>query len=109
MNLYIFYVDGNEILSLSRNYDVHLRFSHKPLSLTIIGTTASVEQLEQHVEAIKEVQYSFVICVDCPLNALVRKLDDKTSSLRFQLTYPRLCKNFPVPQAVSWKFYQTGK
>ena len=101
MNLYISCVDGNEILSLSRAYNVHLRFSHKPLSLTIIGTTASVEQLEQHVEAIKQVQYSMVFCVDCPLNVLVRKLGGKTSSRRFQLTYLRLCKNFPAPQAVS--------
>lgn len=101
MNLYISCVDGNEILSLSRSYNVHLRFSHKPLSLTIIGTTVSVEQLEQHVEAIKQVQYSMVFYVDFPLNVLIRKLDGKTSSRRFQLTYPHLCKNFPAPQAVS--------
>jgi len=69
--------------------------------LTIIGTTVSVEQLEQHVEAIKQVQYSMVFYVDFPLNVLIRKLDGKTSSRRFQLTYPHLCKNFPAPQAVS--------
>ncbi|KAF9452673.1 hypothetical protein P691DRAFT_803792 [Macrolepiota fuliginosa MF-IS2] len=46
--------DGAEILSLSQMYNVRLQFSHKPLSMTISGSTASVEQLERHVETLKK-------------------------------------------------------
>ncbi|KXN89928.1 hypothetical protein AN958_04932 [Leucoagaricus sp. SymC.cos] len=49
--------DGTEILSLSQTYNVRLQFSRKPLSLTISGMTASVEQLERHVETLNKVEY----------------------------------------------------
>ncbi|EKM83793.1 hypothetical protein AGABI1DRAFT_124120 [Agaricus bisporus var. burnettii JB137-S8] len=46
--------DGADILSLSQTFSVRLQFSRKPLSLTVSGTTDSVDELEKHVEALKK-------------------------------------------------------
>ncbi|KAJ3570250.1 hypothetical protein NP233_g4528 [Leucocoprinus birnbaumii] len=46
--------DGSEILTLSRMHNVRLQFTKNPLSMTITGTSASVDKLDSHVHSIKQ-------------------------------------------------------
>jgi hypothetical protein len=51
------YVDGVELLQMSKDYNVHISVTRSPLTLRVEGLRASLSALSEHITAVKNVKY----------------------------------------------------
>jgi hypothetical protein len=50
-------LDGAELLQMSKDYNVHIAVTRRPLSLQVEGCKASLDALSEHIAAVKNVKY----------------------------------------------------
>jgi hypothetical protein len=58
-------LDGAELLQMSKDYNVHIAVTRRPLSLRVEGLKASLNALSEHVAAVKNVKYFIYFTLHC--------------------------------------------